>query len=213
VNLNLSEHEIERIVQEVVKRLVRLAPTQSANDAGKVQLTDRVITLASLDGKLDERTTVVCVPTKAVVTPAVRDELRTKKIELRREDCQAAVPNKIRIVNASKLMLSGGWANSTSVETVGDIRRAIQKATQIAKSDGMTVLVTQQSDAAAIAANRTSGVQAIVARSIESIGEVIQSTGANLIVCDANTFADSEIPRLIATITGLRRLTKPSWIA
>ena len=77
---------IEFIVQEVIRRLKSggamiegsVAPANGARD---LALTDRLITLATVKGRLDGVRRLV-VTRKALVTPAVRDELRAREIEL-----------------------------------------------------------------------------------------------------------------------------------
>ncbi len=53
-------------------------------DAGQLQLDDRVITLESLKGRLNSVTALVVHP-KAVVTPAVKDEVRRLGIKIVRK--------------------------------------------------------------------------------------------------------------------------------
>ena len=75
---------IERIVREVVRRLgERGVAVQSEAAAGgsELVLTDRVVSLQSIRGRLAGTTRLVVTRT-AVVTPAVRDELKENGIEL-----------------------------------------------------------------------------------------------------------------------------------
>jgi len=100
--MNLSPADIDRIVAEVVRRLramsaasndrgrESLAKKDSANHndstrqrlptpAAELQLSDRVITLSALKGRLDGVNKLV-VSSRAVVTPAVKDELKQRGI-------------------------------------------------------------------------------------------------------------------------------------
>ena len=81
--MQLPPEEFERIVQEVIRRLLALTDSnaQAPATASRLVLEEPLITLAKLDGKLNGVSQVV-VPAKAIVTPAVKDELRDKKIEL-----------------------------------------------------------------------------------------------------------------------------------
>jgi len=82
-----NEQQVEWIVIEVLRRLGvagnehKSVPVARDSD---LRLTDRVITLRSSEGRLSGFTRVV-VPPRAVVTPAARDELKQRKIELVRE--------------------------------------------------------------------------------------------------------------------------------
>ena len=102
--MNLTASDIDRIVAEVVRRL-RVMTATSSNDRGReslakndpangqdvtrqrlptpavseLQLSERLITLQSLKGRLEGVTKVV-VGDRAVVTPAVKDELKQRGI-------------------------------------------------------------------------------------------------------------------------------------
>ena len=81
---------VEYIVREVIRRLTadgrNFAATTSTEAIVKRELTvsDRLVTLATLQGKLDGIKHVI-VPRRSVVTPSVRDELNQRMIELKRQ--------------------------------------------------------------------------------------------------------------------------------
>jgi hypothetical protein len=104
--MNLTEADIDRIVAEVVRRLRALMASSStegrgreslaANDvpngndpnrqrlptlvhSSELKLSEKIITLQSLKGRLDGVTKVI-VADRAIVTPAVKDELKDRKI-------------------------------------------------------------------------------------------------------------------------------------
>jgi hypothetical protein len=84
MNQTLDPEFIDRIVQEVIRRLVeRGVVVQGATDIDETELAlnDKVVTLASLDGLLAGVQRVV-VGGRSIVTPAVRDELNDRSIEL-----------------------------------------------------------------------------------------------------------------------------------
>ncbi len=75
---------IERIVQEVVRRLIERGAVvgQVANSSETERaVSDKVVSLATLEGRLAGVQRLV-VGVRAVVTPAVKDELNDKSIEL-----------------------------------------------------------------------------------------------------------------------------------
>jgi hypothetical protein len=82
--MTFTEEQVEWIVVEVLRRL-GVAPAQhhsNANPNGsELSLTDNVVTLRSLEGRLRGVNRLV-VQKQAVVTPAVKDELKTRNIEL-----------------------------------------------------------------------------------------------------------------------------------
>ena len=92
--MELSTQDIERIVSEVVRRLrqagVQVQP-QEDNESDctaevinrSCTLSEHVISMDSIYGKLDNVQQLVVGP-RAVVTPAVVDALRERKITLER---------------------------------------------------------------------------------------------------------------------------------
>ena len=75
---------IERIVQEVIRRLAErglIVRGATGIDETEFALSDKVVTLASLDG-LSACVKRVVVGNRSIVTPSVRDELNDRSIEL-----------------------------------------------------------------------------------------------------------------------------------
>jgi hypothetical protein len=82
--MTFTEEQVERIVVEVIRRLelIRVAGDErNSSPVGELRITDRVVTMRSIEGRLNGVTRIV-VKRRAVVTPAVRDELKQRKIEL-----------------------------------------------------------------------------------------------------------------------------------
>ena len=81
--MSYTEQDVQRIVLEVIRRLglVGLPPATVTNE---LTVSERVVTMRSIEGQLAGVNRLV-VPDRAVVTPAVKDELRQRNIELVRE--------------------------------------------------------------------------------------------------------------------------------
>jgi len=88
--MTFSEKQVEWIVVEVIRRLglldgadnqPRVAMVERNSTTVELRLTDRVVTLNSIEGQLTNVSKLV-VSKQAVVTPAVKDELKTKRIAL-----------------------------------------------------------------------------------------------------------------------------------
>jgi hypothetical protein len=77
----------ERVVQEVIRRLIAQGMTVQRPEAvvTDLMLDQKVVTLNQLEGRLNGIRRLV-VKRRAIVTPAVKDELRTRGIELQRTD-------------------------------------------------------------------------------------------------------------------------------
>jgi len=87
--MRLTEQQIEWIVQEVVRRLrllsagePRLKREQPANS--ELSLSEQIVTLDTLKDRLIDVSRVIIQP-RAVVTPAVKDELKQRQITLVRQ--------------------------------------------------------------------------------------------------------------------------------
>jgi len=83
--MTFTEEQVERIVVEVLRRLGvagRVARDERSSSPGtELRITDRVVTMRSIEGRLNG-VTQITVRRRAVITPAVRDELKQRKIEL-----------------------------------------------------------------------------------------------------------------------------------
>lgn len=81
--MTLTAEQLEYIIREVMRRLAELGVGKPATSVSELALAGRLVTLRDLEGKLTN-VTKVTVTKQTVVTPAVRDLLREKKIELLR---------------------------------------------------------------------------------------------------------------------------------
>lgn len=203
----------------VVERLMRegsAAPQSATTTAasGELRLDAKLVTVETLKGKLNNSITVLCVPTKAVVTPAVKDELKQRGVELRRidqSDCGQKQTTPA-VVNAAKQSVSTAWQSTSRTEQVGSLSQAVDRAIAMAKSDQMAVILSEQPELAVAAANRTSGIRAMVACESHDWQAAAKSLGANLVVCHPGQWQDSDVPRLLTTLWNLRGTAGPNWI-
>ena len=181
---------------------------------GELRLDVKLVTIETLRGILNESITVLCVPTKAVVTPAVKDELKQRGVQLRRidqTDCgqKQATPT---VVNAAKQSVSTAWQSNAHTEQIGSLNQAVERAITLAKSEQMAVILSEQPELAVAAANRTGGIRAMVAYESHDWQASTKSLGANLVVCHPGQWQDSDVPRLLATLWNLRGAAGPNWI-
>ena len=88
--MTFTEEQVERIVVEVIRRLGLLGAshqttvTERSTTTKDLVIPGKVITLALLDRRLAGANRLV-VEQRAVITPAVIDELKQRKIELVRQ--------------------------------------------------------------------------------------------------------------------------------
>jgi hypothetical protein len=81
--MTFNEEQVEWIVAEVMRRLglVGAARNAAPNGGGDLVLAERVVTMRDIEGRLAGIGRLI-VPNRAVVTPAVKDELKHRKVEL-----------------------------------------------------------------------------------------------------------------------------------
>ena len=81
--MTLNEEQVEWIVAEVMRRLaVADGPIGLGSAAGgELVVADRVVTMRVIEGRLAGVSRLI-VPKRSVVTPAVKDELRARNVEL-----------------------------------------------------------------------------------------------------------------------------------
>lgn len=96
--MTFTPEQVERIVLEVIRRLGLLsgqaaaavgehsgaAASKHSSTTAELTLSDKVITLRSIEGRLAGIERLV-VAAKAVVTPAVKDELKKHQVQLVRQ--------------------------------------------------------------------------------------------------------------------------------
>ena len=81
----MSDIDVEYIIREVIRRLTAMANDTARTDGDTVKLTERLVTMSTLDGRLANVKRLI-VGKKALVTPLVKDELRNRKITLEYAD-------------------------------------------------------------------------------------------------------------------------------
>jgi hypothetical protein len=90
--MTFTEEQIEWIVVEVLRRLGVAEGREAKHSAShpptaapiELVITERVVTMRSIEGRLHGIRRLI-VPPRAVVTPALQDELKQRQIELVRE--------------------------------------------------------------------------------------------------------------------------------
>ncbi len=162
--------------------------------ADALVLTDRVVTLAQLDGRAPTVRRLV-VPEGAVVTPAVRDELRRRRMALEygsaaepapQSPCNVAVWNVSKRYDPSPLMAmfrrEGVAADLQSSECLIATTGAL--ATGIRRGDTVGLILTRQPAVALCLANRHPGVRAVLGLDAPQVAADLAAVGGNLLAVD-----------------------------
>jgi hypothetical protein len=160
--------------------------------AGELIVADAVVSAAALVGRLDAVRRLLVRP-KAIITPAARDLLRERKIDLA---CQAVsttngdarTPLAIAVANTrfnvDELMrvLRNDPIAIRSLTSRGFVEMLGEMIEDVAGGTTLGLFITDDAAAALCIANRASGVRAASAASRGDAAEVIRSIGANLLV-------------------------------
>jgi ribose 5-phosphate isomerase RpiB len=224
--------DIDQIVREVLERLERMvehgAPEvgetaaaearsaergarSAAKPAEVLALAERVVSTAQLDGRLDGVRRVRVRP-KAVVTPAARDLLREKKIEIEVAVSTAVMGNaKTRlVVGAAETHFSPAQAvrslaaRGVQVEQLARTGLATvtnELAEQVRKSGILGLLLTEETLAAVVLANRHAGVRAALAGCADSVEKAKRTIGVNLLVVNPRGKNAGELEAMLDAFT------------
>jgi len=201
--------DIERIVRDVVQRLAAHEPQPSAtvkgpttaapaatkgSNAPELVVSDRVVTLQTLEGQLAGVRRVVLRP-DAVVTPSVRDELIRHNVMVvrgttSRQSCPRPAP--LVVGTAATDRDPEAWVKAAE-QSVGAARRlATGELTAVVEelvgavtsAPVLAVLLTGQPAAALCLANRYAGVRAAWGTDQRAVKHAVDSIGANVLVVD-----------------------------
>jgi hypothetical protein len=173
------------------------APKPSSND---LLLSGRVVTMEQVAGKLQAIRRVV-VSRESIVTPAVRDDLIRRGIELVRADASSGTSVKaVRLALITSgtdfdpapltavLARDGLIVEHTALNCL--IRSTEQLAADVSKGDALGLLLTRRTAAGLCLANRLAGVRAIAGGEASAVAAASAAVGANVLVVDprAGTF-------------------------
>jgi len=217
--MTVSADEIERIVRDVMSRLASERPAAAkeaetpkpaAATVGELVLETKVVTLEEVQGRLGG-IKQLSVQERAIITPAVRDLLRDKKVGLVRRaagaqvsgsatgrtivvaavDAKAAVAGLVRELRSQgcKLEELAQAGLAAAVRELGD---------EVAKSGAVGLLVCDEPEAALIALNRRSGIRAVGGDDVATIKRSTKAVGANAFVVRGSKVGGLQVKRWLA---------------
>ena len=202
--LTASTDDIERIVREVLAQLgadsqsaavpavpADIPPAQRECD---VYIDARVVTLESIAGRLQGAKQMM-VPPGALVTPAVRDELRRKGVALIRGSAEAGgrkeLPRVLLVVGrtrddpaAAVQMLAQEGVHVQTESSDCMIASTDKLAAAVAPGQSLGLLWTRHTGAGLCLANRHAGVRAVLATGVSATAAAVAAVGANVLVFD-----------------------------
>lgn len=216
--MTLTPEQVERVVAEVVRRLTAgasvVAPAVTSpsvaisTSSATLQIHERLVTMATLDGRLASAARLV-VPKRAIVTPQVRDELKRRKIELVR--CDNVQPGSVEI----RLLLAADTASREALKGLaGLIERAeviesgatscltgtVKELTRHMGARRTPGLLLTEQPFAAVAAAYAAGQIAAHVRTAADVAQAKKETKTNLFVIEAAKLQRPALARLVAAI-------------
>ncbi|MDY0169971.1 MAG: hypothetical protein RBS80_25735 [Thermoguttaceae bacterium] len=224
--MNRTEVDIERIIREVLADLggapaeavcsnpaeSRPAAADTRSDApdDAVVLTAQVVTLAHL-GATKPAVRRLVVPAGAVVTPAVRDELRRRGATLEYGTvakpsaggtCRLAVWNVSKRYDPSPLMTMlrregtpADLKSSTCLVATTDALAAV-----IRRGGTVGLILTREPAVALCLANRHAGVRAVVGREARQAAADLAAVGGNVLVVDRTSCTLFQIKQMASEL-------------
>jgi len=215
--------DIERVVREVLAELKRAPGPEDSSAAestveqanrgadvpstnGELVISARLVTMEEITDRLDGIRQVAVGP-QAVVTPAVRDALRQRNIELSRalpaKNTSVAPPRLVVVAARTKLdpKLLASALRSEGIEvqchkTDCMLAATDQLAAELSKSDALGLLLTPHTAAALCLANRLAPVRAVLGSDTNRLEADLSAVGANLLVVDPQSIGLFKLSRI-----------------
>jgi ribose 5-phosphate isomerase RpiB len=212
----MNQTELEQIVAEVVRRLTAAAPGgeqphrraegqasgRAGEHAGVLAIEDRVVTLNSVDNRLDGLRRLI-VQRKAIVTPALRDELNNRGIELDRGGSGGTMRRETTVsiirCHQTNAPVVPGVEDVTATSLEALVRLASERVTDPTKR--VLVLISQTA-LALCALNRQKVVRAALANNIDAGRAASRAIAANVLVVDPAHLGRVQIMGLVRAFEG-----------
>jgi hypothetical protein len=195
----MTPTDIETIVAEVIRRLTAVAAAPAVGvpasawsgnrlkaelQPGVLSLDERVITLNSVDHRLDGLRRLI-VPKKAIVTPALKDELTKRGIELDRGGEQGSLRREATVGIVRCHLVKAPAVPGVEDVTADSLDKLVRLVNEQLSTAGRRVLVLIGQPALAVCAlNRDRQVRAAQAQSVDCVRTASRAIAANVLVVD-----------------------------
>jgi hypothetical protein len=163
---------------------------------------DRLLTLSTLDGKLDGLRRLVA-PSKAIVTPSLLEELSRRGIELDRGGnglprAEARV-SAIRFDAEQMPKLSGlGLAEEIAVSSAAEL---VERVTaQLKHGQRRVLVITPRTEVALCVLNRSQAIRAALASNVDSVRSATKAIAANVIVVQPAHLGRTQFAAIVRAI-------------
>ena len=199
--------DLEQIVAEVVRRLTAVAATAppvptEVSGKGTLSIDDKVVTLNSVDSRLDGLRRLI-VQRKAVVTPALRDELSKRGIELDRGGSGGSMRRETTVsivrCHLTKAPALPGIEDVAAASLEALVRLVSER---VADPTRRVIVLIGQTALALCALNRQKPVRAALAGSIDAVQTASRTISANVLVVDPAHLGRVQIMGLVRAFEG-----------
>jgi hypothetical protein len=209
---------VERIVREVLARLTAgdQKPAKSETpDTSAIRLVGRVISLADVK-QLPADAHEILVSSDALITPAARDELRERGVQIVRGQQNSTTNTTARSTTSLVIgtVEAATGARATVIDqAIAGLRKQKQPIEQlprlslaeqidalvdpVVRGGRRGVLVTSEVSAALCLANRHGGVRAVLGTTRQNVRRDVEWLAANLLVVDPAARSTFEVMQLI----------------
>ena len=198
------------------------APAQ-VPEVREFRVEQRVVTLAALSGALESVRRVV-VPLGAVVTPAVREALKKRGLEL----CYGPrAPGPVPAADKASLLVGIGAVKSPPAalqkaiieeyrgaefcenECLIQVTRTVAQA--VAAGQRLGVIVTERPAVAVCLANRQAAVRGVWGASVPVVATAVQTAGANLLIVSPTEHSLHELRSMIREFVHGNHVCPETW--
>lgn len=225
--MNITTNDIERVVRDVLAEIggdgkcpvtavagesTAPPPRPQSRDVdsqheGDLVLTARVVSINELHGRLDSVRRVV-VRRRAIVTPAVRDELLRRGIALEYSDSDEDAKPAVRLALivaatefdpaalAAALDRDGFRVDRSESDCL--IAAVDELAGEVSRPDTLGVLLTSHTAAGLCLANRLAGVRAIIGTNTAETTRSAAAVGANMLVVNPAAGGFFQLKQIVA---------------
>jgi hypothetical protein len=201
-----TEWTTESIVREVLRRLSQfnasqstLNPHHSPPNSDALQLNERVISLAVIDGKLEGVKRIV-VTDRAIITPAARDELKRRNIAFDRDDTPKEKRLALLLMTSDPKICLRQWKKNVNACETFRAQSAAEIASQAAKwVDRRHVVVAWSPRPLGLTCllNKHAAIRAVAAEDERLVTRAVEEAGANVLVLNSSTIAEPSWSRWI----------------
>jgi ribose 5-phosphate isomerase RpiB len=209
---DVNQTELDQIIAEVVRRLTAAAaPAGVPASAGRLKaglqqgvlaIDDRVVTLNSVDNRLDGLRRLI-VQRRAIVTPALRDELNKRGIELDRGGDSGSMRRETTVsivrCHQTKAPAVPGVEDVTATSLEVLVRLVSEQVVDPARR---VVVLIGQTALALCALNRHKPVRAALANNIDAVRAASRAIAANVLVVDPTHLGRVQILGLVRAFEG-----------